>query len=85
MNLLTRLIIENYKKKYKSDSKIVVSNVEELCGIFQKRCASAQRLLQQIIFISKMLCVSTTLTATNNTLLKNVVRQHNVLISPCGD
>lgn len=49
MNLLTRLIIENYKKKYNSDSKIVVSNVEELCGIFQKRCASAQRLLQQII------------------------------------
>ena len=44
MNLLTRLIIENYKKKYNSDSKIVVSNVEELCGIFQKCCASAQRL-----------------------------------------
>ena len=28
MNLLTRLILENYKKKYNSDSKIVVSNVE---------------------------------------------------------
>ena len=26
-----------------------------------------------------MLCVSTTLTATNNTFLKNVVRQHNAL------
>ena len=44
MNLLTRLILENYKKKYNSDSKIIFSNVEELCGIFQKRCASAQRL-----------------------------------------
>ena len=44
-----RLILENYKKKYNSDSKIVVSNVEELCEIFQKRYTSAQRLLQQII------------------------------------
>jgi len=26
---------------------------------------------------SKMLCVSTTLTAPNNTFLKNVVRKHN--------
>ena len=49
MNLLTRLILENYKKKHNSDSKIIVSNVKELCGIFQKRYASAQRLLQQII------------------------------------
>ena len=56
MNLLTRLILENYKKKNNSDSKIVVSNVEELCGIFQKRCASAQRLLQQINILLKKLC-----------------------------
>jgi len=34
---------------------------------------------KHIFSFSKMLCVSTTLTATNNTLLKNVVRQHNAL------
>ena len=40
-----RLILENYKKKYNSDSKIVVSNVEELYGIFQKCCAEDTTLI----------------------------------------
>ena len=56
MNLLTRLILENYKKKYNSDSKIVVSNVEELCGIFQKCCAEDTTLIATNNTLLKKLC-----------------------------